>query len=103
MPPNGRAVSAAVSRTTAPMSADQVNVTMPSAPAFETAAAAWGMSTMGAWTIGCSIPSISHTGVLTAIAPSMIFAGQQVSVHYLACLGSTYDVGFVPGERRSQP
>jgi len=33
----GRAVSAAVSRTTAPVSADHVSVTMPSAPAFDTA------------------------------------------------------------------
>jgi hypothetical protein len=41
-------VGAAVSRTTAPASSDQVSVTMPSAPAFETAAASgesrpWGL------------------------------------------------------------
>jgi hypothetical protein len=54
---------------------------MPSAPAFETAAANWVMAAMGAWTIGCSIPSISHTGVLTAFAPSAIFAGHQAPGH----------------------
>src|SRR5580658_3921860 len=36
---------------------------MPSAPAFDTAAASRGTATMGASTIGCSIPSSSHTGV----------------------------------------
>src|ERR1700735_876499 len=64
LPPNGRAVSAAVSRTTAPVSADQVSVTMPSAPAFETAAPRRGTATMGARTIGRSIPSNSLTAVL---------------------------------------
>jgi hypothetical protein len=34
---------------------------------------------MGAWTIGCSIPSISHTGVRTAFASSAVFAGHQVT------------------------
>jgi hypothetical protein len=38
---------------------------MPSAPAFETAAASWGTADIGAWTIGCSIPSSSQTGVRT--------------------------------------
>src|ERR1035438_1139955 len=52
---------------------------MPSAPAFETAAASGGMAAMGAWTIGCSIPSISHTGVLTAFVPSAMFAGHPVT------------------------
>src|ERR1700735_2046699 len=47
---------------------------MPSAPAFETAAARRGMAAMGAWTIGCSIPSSSHTGVLTSLAPSVILS-----------------------------
>ncbi len=28
-------------------------VNMPSAPAFETAAASWGTATIGVWTIGC--------------------------------------------------
>jgi hypothetical protein len=56
-------------------SADQVSVTMPRAPAFETAAASRGIAAMGAWTIGCSIPSNSHTGVRTAFAPSGRFAG----------------------------
>src|SRR5580704_1256376 len=69
LPQNGRSVSAAVSRTTAPTSSDHVSVSMPSAPAFETAAASRGTATMGARTIGCSIPSISHTGVLTAATP----------------------------------
>ena len=40
---------------------------------------------MGAWTIGCSIPSSSHTGVRTAFARH------------------SYDVGVDPGARRSQP
>jgi hypothetical protein len=36
-------------------------------------------------TIGCSIPSNSHTGVLTAIVPSGIFAGHQMGrLAYLA-------------------
>src|SRR5579863_2104070 len=39
---------------------------MPSAPAFETAAASPAIAAMGAWTIGCSIPSSWHTGVVTA-------------------------------------
>jgi hypothetical protein len=47
--PGLQAVSAAVSRTTAPASADHVSVTMPSAPAFETAAASRGIAAMGAW------------------------------------------------------
>ena len=79
LPQNGRAVSAAVSRITAPTSSDHVSVSMPSAPAFETAAASRGTATMGAMTIGCSIPSNSHTGVRTAFAPSAIFAGRQVA------------------------
>jgi hypothetical protein len=37
------------------------------------------MSTMGAKTIGCSIPSSSHTGVRTAFAPSAAFASYRVS------------------------
>jgi hypothetical protein len=40
---------------------------MPSAPAFETAAASPVMSDIGAWTIGRSIPSNSHTGVLISL------------------------------------
>ena len=40
---------------------------------------------VSAWTIGCSIPSISHTGVRTAFAPSAIFVGHQVTrLAYLA-------------------
>src|ERR1700722_16392221 len=69
LPQNGRAVSAAVSRTTAPTSSDHVSVSMPSAPAFETAAASRGTATMGARTIGWSIPSSTHTGVLSAVTP----------------------------------
>jgi hypothetical protein len=42
---------------------DQVSVTMPSPPAFETAAASSGTATMAAKTIGFSISSSSHTGV----------------------------------------
>jgi hypothetical protein len=57
LPPNGRVVSAAVSRTTASVPADQVSVTMPSAPAFETAADKPGTAAIGACTIGRSIPS----------------------------------------------
>ena len=68
---------------------------MPSAPASETAAASWGMAAMGAWTIGCSIPSISHTGVLTAFAPSAILAGHQVT--RLAQLQGGDATGLVPG------
>src|ERR1700722_21039962 len=45
---------------------------MPSAPAFETAAASRGTAAMGAWTIGRSIPSISHPGVATAFVPAAI-------------------------------
>jgi hypothetical protein len=41
---------------------------------------------MGAWTMGCSIPSISHTGVVTGSALSAIFAGHQVA--RLACLAA---------------
>src|SRR5271165_6606927 len=67
LPPKGRAVSAAVSRTTAPASSDHVSVTMPSAPAFETAAASLGTAAMGAWTIGRSIPSKLHTGVVMSL------------------------------------
>jgi len=36
---------------------------MPSPPAFETAAASSGTADIGAWTIGCSMPSSSQTGV----------------------------------------
>ena len=38
---------------------------MPSAPAFETAAASRGTAgpPIGAWTIGCSMPSRSQSGV----------------------------------------
>ena len=39
---------------------------MPSAPAFETAAASSATADMGAWTMGCSIPSSSQTGVRTS-------------------------------------
>jgi hypothetical protein len=39
---------------------------VPSAPAFETAAASWGSADIGAWTIGWSIPSSSQTGVRTS-------------------------------------
>ena len=39
---------------------------MPSAPAFETAALSRGSAASGAWTIGRSIPSVSHTAVLTS-------------------------------------
>ena len=76
---------------------------MPSAPAFETAAASRGTATMGARTIGCSIPSNSHTGVLTAFAPSAIVAGRQVAAleQQLGC--HVYEVGVAPGDRRSQP
>ena len=85
---------------------------------------------MGAWTIGCSIPSISHTGVVTAFALSVIFAGHQVA--RLACLTAaqpgaaqhnpvsvphlgrgvtqrqsplcqSYEVGIDSADRRSQP
>ena len=58
-------MSAAVSRTTSPAGVDHVSATMPSAPAFETAAASSGTADIGAWTIGCSIPSSSQTGVRT--------------------------------------
>ena len=44
---------------------DHVSANMPSAPAFETAAASSGTADIGAWTIGCSIPSSSQTGVRT--------------------------------------
>jgi hypothetical protein len=62
-----RSVSPAVSRTTYPAGVDHVSATMPSAPGFETAAASWGTADIGAWTIGCSIPSRSQTGVRTNI------------------------------------
>src|SRR5271168_3181630 len=65
LPPNGRSVSAAVSRTTSPAGVDHVSANMPSAPAFETSAASWGTADIGACTIGCSIPSTSQTGVRT--------------------------------------
>ena len=55
----------AVSRTTSPAGVDHVNANMPSAPALETAPASWGTADIGAWTIGCSIPSSSQTGVRT--------------------------------------
>jgi hypothetical protein len=58
-------VRAAVSRITSPTGSDHVNVTMPSPPAFETAAASSGTATIAAKTIGCSIPSSSQTGVRT--------------------------------------
>ena len=54
---------------------------MPSAPAFETAAASRGTAAIGAWTIGCSIPSISHTGVRTAFAPSVILPATRCPLH----------------------
>ena len=53
------------SRTTSPAGSDHVSVTMPSPPAFETAAASSGTATIAAKTIGCSIPSSSQTGVRT--------------------------------------
>ena len=62
---NGRSVSAAVSRTGSPAGVDHVSANMPSAPAFDTAAASSGTADIGAWTIGCSIPSSSQTGVRT--------------------------------------
>ena len=71
------------------MSADHVSVSMPSAPAFETAAASRGTATIGARTIGCSIPSNSHTGVVNGRHPFVAV--------------SSYDVGTAPGDRRSQP
>ncbi len=45
---------------------------------------------MGAWTIGWSIPSISHTGVRTDLAPSAI----------RSCY--VYEVG-IDSDPRSQP
>jgi hypothetical protein len=51
-------------RTAAPASSDQLSASMPSAPAFETAAASCGTAgpPIGA-TIGCWMPSRSQTGV----------------------------------------
>jgi invasion protein IalB len=70
LPPNGRLVSAAVARITLATSAAQLSDTVPSAPAFDTAAASRGTAAgpTGAWTMGCSIPSSSHTGVRTKAA-----------------------------------
>ena len=50
---------------TSPAGLDHVRANMPRAPAFETAAASSGAADIGAWTIGCSILSNSHTGVRT--------------------------------------
>src|SRR5580704_2759872 len=66
LPPKGRSVSATVSRTGSPAGVDHVRASIPSAPAFETAAASPGTADIGAWTIGCSIPSVWHTGVRTS-------------------------------------
>jgi len=86
LPANGRAVSAAVSRTRPATSAVHVSAIVPSPPAFETAAVSRGTSAIGASTIGWSIPSNSHTGVRTAFASY-----------------DSYEVGADPGARRSQP
>ncbi|MGO8863453.1 MAG: hypothetical protein ACLQRH_22230 [Acidimicrobiales bacterium] len=74
-------MSAAVSRTTSPAGVDHVKVNMPSAPALETAAASSGTADIGAWTMGCSIPSSSHTAVRTTTTyPSLqLQAGNQRS------------------------
>ncbi len=70
---------------------------MPSAPALETAAASGGMAAMGAWTIGCSIPSSSHTGVVTAVGPF-----RDPGRLREAPPGHSYEDGTDP-DRRSQP
>ena len=66
---------------------------MPSAPAFETAAASPGTAAIGACTIGCSMPSKSHTGVRIALTPLRDCRGPYFS----------YDDGIVCGALRSQP
>jgi hypothetical protein len=76
IPAKGRSVSAIVSRTTSPAGADHANANMPSAPAFETAAASSGTADIGAWTIGCSMPSSSQTGVRTIPAFFLSSAGR---------------------------
>ncbi len=67
LPPSGRSVSPGLSRTTSLAGAHHVTANMPSAPAFETAAASWGTPDIGTWTIGCSIPSNVRTVVRTII------------------------------------
>ena len=56
---------------------DHVSVTMPSPPAFETAAASSGTATIAARTIGCSIPSSSQTGVRTIATYPFASSGRR--------------------------
>ena len=80
---------------------DHVNANMPSAPAFETAAASSGTADIGAWTIGCSMPSSSQTGVRTIT--TYLFAPAGRMRHRLdedppaspasTCCYDSYDVG----------
>jgi SAM-dependent methyltransferase len=67
--PNGRSVRFRVSSTDVPISAGDVHVTgsIPSPPAFETAAAKAGVTAppIGARTTGASMPTRSHSGVRT--------------------------------------
>ncbi len=78
---------------------DHVSVNMPSAPAFETAAASSGTAAIGAWTIGCSIPSSSQTGVriATARSPSPRSLRRRISTY------DSYDVGVDSGARLFHP
>ena len=67
--PNGRSVSCRVSSTIVAISSGDVHVSgsIPSAPAFETAAASVGVTAppIGARTTGASMPRRSHSGVRT--------------------------------------
>jgi len=67
--PKGRCVSCRVSSTTVAISAGDVHVigSIPSPPAFDTAAAKVGVTAppIGASTTGASIPRRSHSGVRT--------------------------------------
>ena len=67
---------------------DQVSANIPSTPAFETAAASSGTADIGAWTIGCSIPSSSQTGVRIASTYPSGLAFRFASQHRAASLGS---------------
>jgi hypothetical protein len=105
-------VSAAVSRTGSPAGLDHVSANMPSAPAFETAAASSGTADIGACTIGSSIPSNSQTGVRTTTtypvapieAPATGIGVDRPSDPGLCTFAyDSYDEGIASGPRLFHP
>src|SRR5579872_3581426 len=78
-------------------SAVQVSASMPSAPASDTAAASRGTAAepTGAWTMGCSIPSISQTGVRMTAAYGPVKAPVVTAMRDNGCVLPYRDDGIV--------